>query len=288
MRVLLTGGAGDLGRVVSKRLDLQGDTPLCLDIRPPADKAGVYVPASILDPAALAQAMKEVDCVVHIAAWHGIHEFRKQKDVYDFWDLNVTGSFYVFEAAARAGVSRVVFISSTSVEERNSIYGHTKVLSEEIARTYAARHNVKVITLRPRAFIPHWNRETYNSFVEWAHWFWGGAVHINDVAQAVMKSLHLLATRPVNEHLTLTVDGAYEYTDEDLQKWDGEGAGSTFRKYYPHYFDLAVQHGLNPAQKPVKLDMTETRRWLGYEPSYSLKNLLAELEMYGEQGPPAP
>lgn len=93
MRVLLTGGAGDLGRVVSKRLDLQGDTPLCLDIRPPADKAGVYVPASILDPAALAQAMKEVDCVVHIAAWHGIHEFRKQKDVYDFWDLNVTGSF---------------------------------------------------------------------------------------------------------------------------------------------------------------------------------------------------
>ncbi|MEZ4667111.1 MAG: NAD(P)-dependent oxidoreductase [Anaerolineae bacterium] len=288
MRILLTGGAGDLGYVLSKQLDHLNETALRFDVRPPTKKAGTYAPGSILDRTALASVMTNVDCVVHIAAWHGIHEFRKQKDAYDFWDVNVTGTFNVFEAAARAQIARMIFISSTSVEERDGLYGHTKVLGEEIARTYAARHGMSVITLRPRAFIPYWNRDAYNSFVEWAHWFWGGAVHINDVAQAVMNSIRLLTERGLENNLVLTVDGAYEYSEADLQNWDADGAGSTFLKYYTPYHDLAIKHGLNPEQKPTVYDMTETRHWLNYKPGYSLMNLLQELETYGEQGPPSP
>jgi len=229
-----------------------------------------------------------MDCVVHIAAWHGIHEATGAKDVYDFWDLNVTGTFYVFEAAVRSGVQRIVYISSTSVGNWASVYGHTKVLGEEVARAYAQRHRVNVITLRPRAFIPSWNREVYPSFVEWAKWFWRGAVHIDDVSQAVVRAVDLLGRSPLAAPLVLTVDGAYDYTDDDLRDWDKEGPGATFRKYYAEYYDLAVRHGLDPGRKPEKLDITETRHWLGYEPHYSLKNLLVELDRFGEAGPPAP
>jgi nucleoside-diphosphate-sugar epimerase len=288
LRVLLTGGSGDLGHILARQLDEQGDIVQNLDIRPPASKTGIFIHGSVLDRATLAQVMTSVDCVVHIAAWHGIHEFRKQKNAYDFWDLNVTGTFNVLEAAAQAGISRVVFISSTSIDEPNSIYGHSKILAEEIARAYVVRHNMNIITLRPRAFIPHWNKEAYNNFVEWAQWFWGGAVHINDVAQAVMKSLQLLSAGNINSHLVLTVDGAYDYTDEDLQYWDKDGSGATFRKYYAPYYGLAISHGLNPAQKPDKYNITDTRRWLGYQPAYSLRNLLEELATYGLQGPPPP
>ncbi len=288
MRVLLTGGAGDLGYTVSKQLVEQGDTPIRLDVRKPADNNGIYMAGSILDRATLANVMKDVDCVVHIAAWHGVHEFRHEKDVYDFWDLNVTGTFYVFEAAAQAGITRIVYISSTSVEERNGIYGHTKVLGEEIARTYAARHHMNVITLRPRAFIPYWNKIIYNSYLEWAKWFWGGAVHIDDVTQAVMQSIKLLKTTTLDENPVLTLDGAYDYTDDDLAKWDADGAGSTFRRYYPEYYAMVVGYGLDPAQKPEKRDITETQHWLGYHPTYGLRNLLQELAQYGEDGPPPP
>ncbi len=288
MRVLLTGGAGDLGYTVSKQLVEQGDIPIRLDVRAPADDYGIYVAGSILDRPTLANAMQDVECVVHIAAWHGLHEFRREKDVYDFWDLNVTGTFYVFEAAAQAGITRMVYISSTSIEERDGIYGHTKVLGEEIARTYAARHHMNVITLRPRAFIPYWNRVVYNSYVEWAKWFWGGAVHIDDVTQAVIQSIKLLSSTPLSEHLILTLDGAYDYSDQDLENWDAESAGSTFRKYYPDYYDLVIGHGLDPAQKPEKRDIADTQRWLGYQPTYGLRNLLKELAEYGEKGPPHP
>jgi UDP-glucose 4-epimerase len=288
MRVFLTGGSGDLGQVLSRQLEVRGDVPVRFDVRPPSSQCGPYVQGSILDRETLQQSLAGMDCVVHIAAWHGIHEATGAKNVYDFWDLNVTGTFYVFEAAVRAGVRRIVNISSTSVGHWASVYGHTKVLGEEVARAYAQRHGVNVITLRPRAFIPSWNREVYRSFVEWAKWFWRGAVHIDDVSQAVVRAVGLLGRDPLANPLVLTVDGAYEYTDEDLGNWDKDGPGTTFRKYYAEYYDMAVRHGLDPATKPEKLDITETRQWLGYEPHYSLKTLLDELDRFGEAGPPAP
>jgi nucleoside-diphosphate-sugar epimerase len=288
MRVFLTGGSGDLGQVLSGQLEVRGDVPVRFDVRPPVSKRGLYVQGSILDRETLQKSLEGMDCVVHIAAWHGIHEATGAKNVYEFWDLNVTGTFYVFEAAARAGVQRMVYISSTSVGNWASLYGHTKVLGEEVARAYAQRHRMNVITLRPRAFIPPWNREVYPSYVEWAKWFWRGAVHIEDVSQAVVRAVDLLGKGPLSEPLVLTVDGAYEYTDDDLRDWDKDGPGTTFRNYHAEYHDLAVRHGLDPECKPKKLDISETRRWLGYEPRYSVKTLLEELARFGAEGPPAP
>src|SRR5262245_48115750 len=161
MRVMLTGGAGDLGTVLAPLLEQHGDLAVRLDILPPRDGYGVYVAGSVLDRACLARVLHGIDCIVHIAAWHGVHETMRRKDVYAFWELNVTGTFQLFEAAARAGVDKMVYLSSTSVRHRESIYGHTKVLGEEVAQTYARRHGMQVVILRPRGFIPHWNRETY-------------------------------------------------------------------------------------------------------------------------------
>ena len=222
MKVLLTGGAGDLGTVLTPLLEARGDTPLRLDIVPPTDPGGVYVAGSILDRDGLTRWFAGVDSVVHIAAWHGIHETTGAKDVYAFWDLNVTGTMNVFEAAHRAGVTQVVYLSSTSVRHRASLYGHTKVLGEEIAQTYKTRHSMQVVILRPRGFIPHWNRAVYASFVAWLAWFWHGAVHIEDVAHAVVRSLDRLATSAEVPPRALVVDGAYEYTAADLAAWDAE------------------------------------------------------------------
>ena len=39
------------------------------------------------------------------------------KDAFDFWQLNVTGTFTLLECCARAGCKDIVFISSTSVDD---------------------------------------------------------------------------------------------------------------------------------------------------------------------------
>jgi nucleoside-diphosphate-sugar epimerase len=289
MNILLTGGSGDLGCWLAKDLEQRGDLAVRLDIRKPRNpQRGEFIRGSILDRDLLWDCMQQIDMVIHIAAWHGIHWVTGQRDAYDFWDLNVTGTFNVFQAAVESDIDRLVYISSTSALDRYGIYGHTKVLGEEIARTYHTRHVMQVLTLRPGAFIPYWNTATYSSYLDWAKWYWKGAVHIRDVAQAVLKSIDLLAEKNLGENPVLYVDGKYEYTPQDLENWDAEGPGSSFRKYYAQYEELAQKYGLDPTLEPEVFDIEPTRQWLGYEPTYSFMNLLEELAEYGEKGPPAP
>ena len=134
---------------------------------------------------------------------------------------------------------KIVYISTTSVYRPDSRYGSSKILAEAIAEDYRKHRDMNVITLRPRGFIPYWNREVYASYSDWARWFWKGAVHIDDVAAAVILSLDLLSRQRIEQQLVLTLDSAYQYTDADLADWDAEGPGSTFKKYYPEYYDLA-------------------------------------------------
>ena len=288
MKVLLTGGSGNLGQALAPRLLDKGDAPVILDVRAPpsVNKGAVFVEGSILDRSKLTDIFRGCDCIVHIAAWHGIHEDRGEKDAYDFFDVNVRGTFEVFEAAASADVGKVIFISTTSIYRLDTRYGSSKILAERIAEDYRKHRLMKVVTLRPRGFIPYWDRAVYTKYSDWARWFWKGAVHIDDVAAAVILSLDLLSRRQLDQQLVLTLDSAYEYTEVDLQHWDAEGPGSTFRKYYPDYYDLALYYGLDPALKPTRLDISETVRWLGYEPAYSLANLLSELAAFGDIGPP--
>lgn len=291
MKILLTGGSGDLGAVLAPQLAQRGDVPIVFDVRPPQTPTAVtppavYHPGSILNRDQLAAAMSGVDMVVHIAAWHGIHEVRGEKDVFDFWELNVTGTFYVLETAVRAHIPHFLHISSTSIDEWPGIYGSSKIMAEELVRTYAARHGLNALILRPRAFIPYWNKATYANYIEWARWFWKGAVHINDVAQATLKSIDLLTRQTFTEPPILTVDGAYDFSPADLADWDAAGPGSTFARVYPGYTAVVQQYNLDPAVKPHVLDISETRRLLGYEPQYSLRHLLQELVQNGLAGPP--
>ena len=78
MKVLLTGGSGNLGQTLVPRLLDRGDTPVILDVRTPRHlKAGaLFIEGSILDRPRLTDRFRGCDCIVHIAAWHGIHEDR--------------------------------------------------------------------------------------------------------------------------------------------------------------------------------------------------------------------
>jgi nucleoside-diphosphate-sugar epimerase len=281
MRILLTGGSGDLGRLLSEALAARGDEPAVIDPAPPHPCVKTYFDSSILDRAAVSKAVEGVECVVHIAAWHGIHEARGSKTAYDFHDLNVTGTFEVLEASARAGVKQFLFISSTSASDRYGIYGHTKVLGEEMCRAYAHRHGMAVITLRPRAFIPSWNKAVYASFPEWAAWFSRGAVHLDDVLRATLRALDLLKVGGLASSAPVyTIDGAYDFTREDLDNWDATGPGSTFRKYYPEDEGLMRKYGLDPARRPKVLAIPEEERLPGYVARYGLRDMLAELRRF--------
>ncbi len=286
MKYILTGGAGDLGQLLYQDLRQNGHEVRILDMaeKPRAMAACDYLRGSLTDRADCRTAAVGRDILIHIAALHGIHE-DQGCDAYDFHDVNVTGTFNIFQAAAEAGIRKVILISSTSVDDRYGLYGHTKILNEEMARAYAARHDMDIIVLRPRAFIPPWNRCVYDDFIGWANWFVKGAVHIQDVKQAVLKAAEHLKNHTLEDVPILPVDGAYEYTSDDLVNWNDE---TPSRTYGPERIQLAEGAGIDIRRKPKVIGHTDAFQKIEYQPKYSLKNLLDDFETYGAAGPPNP
>src|SRR5512141_641675 len=103
--ILITGAAGEIGRVLRAGL-YDGKRPLrLLDIKPqkPAREHEEVVKADLADIAALEMAARGSDCIVHLAgvpregAWETILA------------NNIIGTYNLFEAARKAGVKRVIF-----------------------------------------------------------------------------------------------------------------------------------------------------------------------------------
>ena len=101
MRVLVTGAGGNLGRVVVPALVAAGHTPRLFDFRA-IETEYEFVQGDVRNAEDVRRAVAGVDAIVHAAALHGIHLEKWQPE--DFWQINVTGTFNVFEAARREGV----------------------------------------------------------------------------------------------------------------------------------------------------------------------------------------
>jgi uronate dehydrogenase len=153
--VLITGASGAVGQGVLPFLEQHFELRL-LSLDAAGDDPR-RIQADILDRPALARAMNGVDAVLHLAVATG-HSGTFEDDVFNDvrFDVNVKGTYHVFEAARRLRVRRVVLVSSVMVtwgygllEPDKPIpgnappipvgtYAMTKMLAEGIARYYAA------------------------------------------------------------------------------------------------------------------------------------------------------
>jgi nucleoside-diphosphate-sugar epimerase len=116
MNVLVTGGAGFTGRHLVKRLLADGDHVTVLDlpgaIAPDGELAGVkMVLGSVTDAKVVASAAVGQDVIYHLAS--AFRDIYAPDEVYR--SVDVDGTRRVLEAAAQAGVRRVVHVSTQGV-----------------------------------------------------------------------------------------------------------------------------------------------------------------------------
>lgn len=122
MKILVTGGAGFIGRHLVKKLQEKGHTVTIYDNFSNSKKEGLsakVIEGDIKDPADVQRAMKDIEVVFHLAAISN----SRDKDEDAIYNTNFMGSKNVFEAAKAAGV-KVIFTSSAAV------YGDTKLAKE--------------------------------------------------------------------------------------------------------------------------------------------------------------
>jgi hypothetical protein len=159
--ILITGAAGSIGTMLRPRLAREGRVLRLLDVAPLPSEPGPreeYVTASVTDMAALTAACAGAEAIIHLggipseAAWAPV------------LDVNINGTYTVFEAARRARVARVVFASSNhavgfapresfpvpdaAYPAPDTYYGVSKAAGEAIAAMYASRYGLDAVCVR--------------------------------------------------------------------------------------------------------------------------------------------
>ncbi len=164
-RLLLTGAAGALGRVLRPRL-----APLCRHLRlsdvramEPAGAGEETVIADLQDAAAVAPLLSGVEAVVHFGGVSVEGPFEP------ILQANIVGTWNLYEAARRHGTKRVVFASSNHVTgfyrqdevvsplapvRPDGHYGLSKAFGENLARFYFDRYAIETVCLRIGSSFP--------------------------------------------------------------------------------------------------------------------------------------
>lgn len=162
MHVLVTGGAGRVGRRLVGDLLARGDVVTSFDrVTSPLEHACLkHVTGTLNDPSACAAAVDGADVVVHT----GAHMSWVASDAQILHEANVTGTFVLLRAASQAKVRRFVFASSGEVYPETapdflpitedhqtrprSLYGLTKLLGEQMVDFFARTTAMETVILR--------------------------------------------------------------------------------------------------------------------------------------------
>lgn len=165
MRVLVIGGGGFIGQWVVRALlargtsvQVMGRTPSLPGMPPDAE----YISAEYGDADVLDRALPNVDAVIHLA-YATVPSTSFSNPIHDLV-ANVPSSVTLFEQAARAGIKRLVFVSSGGTVYGNvsalpidetaptnpiSPYGITKLTIERYAHMHYLLDGLPVVIARP-------------------------------------------------------------------------------------------------------------------------------------------
>jgi len=173
MDYLVTGGAGFIGSHIAHTLLEQGDTVRILDNFNTGRRENVealtkqfgpdqleVMEGDVRDASAVKEAVRDIQIVFHEAAFVSVPQSMDEPQ--ECFDVNLTGTSQLFDAARRAGVKRAVVASSAAVygeseayplgEETplmpKSPYAVSKRVNEMYAELFTNSFNFEVAALR--------------------------------------------------------------------------------------------------------------------------------------------
>jgi UDP-glucose 4-epimerase len=167
MRVLVTGGAGYIGSVVTEELIKDGHEVVVYDSlykghRGAISDGAVFVHADLADASTLRETLEsnQIEAVVHMAADSLVGESCVEPAKY--YRNNVVNGLILLDAMRAAAVQRIVFsstaatygqpdqvpIEETAPNDPTNPYGESKLAFEHAMRWYAEAYQLRFASLR--------------------------------------------------------------------------------------------------------------------------------------------
>ena len=166
---LVTGSGGHLGNNLVRALAAKG-VPVVAAVRNPEHRTRLpasgckMVTANLLDKASLASAMRGVTTLYQVGAVFKHWAKDPEREIYQ---ANLAATRNALEAAAEAGVGRIVYVSSLGALDRSTtlinpttwnpsranVYFRSKTDAEKLAWELARRLRLDMVSVLPGAFI---------------------------------------------------------------------------------------------------------------------------------------
>jgi nucleoside-diphosphate-sugar epimerase len=273
MRVCVTGASGRAGRAVLADLREHGYDVLATDVERPPAGVSEFVRADLTDYGQVAEVLDGVDAVVHLA---NIPAPGLRTPAVTF-NHNMTMNFNVFHAAARAGLSRVVWASSETtlglpftvppryapVDEDHypvphSTYALSKVASETAATHIADWSGIPFVALRFSNILGPAEYPSFPSFDadpglrKWNLW---GYIDERDAAMACRLALGAGVTA-ASSFIIAAADTVM-----------GRPSAELMAEVFP---DVSIRAPVEGTTTLLSID--QARRVLGFEPQHSWRS----------------
>ena len=167
MRVLVTGGAGYIGSVVTEELINDGHEVVVYDNLVKGHRRAVvpgatFVAGDLLDADTLRQTLRghRIEAVIHMAAYSLVGESCEQPAKY--YENNVVASVLLLDTMRECDVNRIVFSSTaatygeplsqpiyeTAANNPTNPYGESKLAFERVMHWYERAYGLKYVSLR--------------------------------------------------------------------------------------------------------------------------------------------
>jgi nucleoside-diphosphate-sugar epimerase len=305
MKVLVTGGAGYFGELLSKTLLARGYSVRIFDLnRPTHIYPGVEVmQADIRDSDAILAACEGI-----AVAFHNVAQVPLAKDQKLLWSVNRDGTKNLLEACARCAVRKVIFTSSSAIygipksnpvtEETvpNPIeaYGKAKLAGERLCWEYA-REGLDVSIIRPRTILGPGRLGIFQILFEWI--CQGKSIPVlddgkntyqfvdaNDLAEACIQASALKGSDAFN--CGTDRFGTMREALEHLCNHAGTGSKVKSLPLWPTMaaMNLSSALGISPLGayhasmygRSIYFDIAKARTKLGWVPRYSNDEMFVE------------
>ena len=293
MRVLVTGGAGNIGQDVTRLLCESGHEPAVYDLSPYPDPEVRFVVGDVRDAARLARTFEEIrpEGVIHLA---GTLQFACESDPVGPVAVNVSGTAAVLDAARRSGVGRFVFASSAAVygstaaevDESSpiqadvNVYGASKLLGERMLRRYRLLHGVACRTVRFSTVIssrPVSSPGVAASVRKLLGIASGADVSVSGIAPSELRHFVHVVDAARGAVLALTTEAC---EDDVFNIAGGEDAYLSFEQLAALVRQVRPNSGRatfsGASGNRGRIDWSRAAAQLGYRPQYSMERTIRE------------
>lgn len=310
-KILITGASGFVGRACAQTLSSTHQFEVCLALRNSHrvdlnQRLGSIVEVGELSAnTSWEKALQNCDCVIHTAGRAHVMKEQTTSPLEEYRRINVDGTLNLARQAIKAGVRRLIFISTIKVHgETHPLdqpfgvedhlnpkdpYSQSKYEAEEGLRQLAKESTLEVVIIRPPLIYGPGVKGNFKTMLAWLKKGYPIPItsELNKRSFVGLKNLidfiQVCISHPKAANETFLVSDGHDLSTTELFYCIGECLNKPARLIQIPFSGLSFvcrlagkKDALNRLYGSLQVNIEKNEKMLGWKPKFEFSSMLAE------------